>query len=87
MNIDYVDCSTKLGMYEEGCGLENLLMTWSHDEYMYQMLKNHPDCKLPDEALYAIRFHSFYPYHTSNEYLYFQNERDIKMKGSIDELK
>jgi inositol oxygenase len=29
--------NTKLGMYEEGCGLENLLMTWSHDEYMYQV--------------------------------------------------
>ena len=27
--------NTKLGIYSEGCGLENVLMSWGHDEYMY----------------------------------------------------
>ncbi|VDM34547.1 unnamed protein product, partial [Toxocara canis] len=54
-------------MYKEGCGLDNLLMTWGHDEYLYQVLKNH-NSTLPAEALYAIRFHSFYPYHTGGDY-------------------
>lgn len=26
--------STQYGMYEKGCGLENLLITWGHDEYL-----------------------------------------------------
>ena len=27
--------STKNGIYEEGCGLENVVMSWGHDDYMY----------------------------------------------------
>ncbi|VDM50502.1 unnamed protein product [Toxocara canis] len=32
--------STELGMYKEGCGLDNLLMTWGHDEYLYQFYQH-----------------------------------------------
>lgn len=74
-------------MYEPKCGLENLLVTWSHDEYLYQVLKNHPGCKLPEESLYAIRFHSFYPYHTHREYLQFESERDRRLLPAILQLK
>jgi inositol oxygenase len=38
-------------------------MSWGHDEYFYSVLQrtvNH----LPAEALYIVRFHSFYPWHT-----------------------
>ncbi|RMB90235.1 hypothetical protein DUI87_33371 [Hirundo rustica rustica] len=31
--------STECGMYQPGCGLENVLMSWGHDEYMYQVMK------------------------------------------------
>ncbi|KAG6434205.1 hypothetical protein SASPL_105828 [Salvia splendens] len=27
--------STQLGVYSEGCGLDNVLMSWGHDDYMY----------------------------------------------------
>jgi inositol oxygenase len=27
--------NTKFGAYSEGCGLENVLMSWGHDDYMY----------------------------------------------------
>ena len=26
---------TKNGIYEEGCGLENVTISWGHDDYMY----------------------------------------------------
>ena len=41
-------------MYEPNCGLDNLMMSWGHDEYLYRMLKFN-NAKLPDEALYMIR--------------------------------
>ncbi|WKY06482.1 hypothetical protein Q1695_006574 [Nippostrongylus brasiliensis] len=74
--------NTTLGMYSEGIGLENLKMCWSHDEYMYQVLLNHGST-LPEDALYAIRFHSFYPYHAHNAYTYFANEKDQLLKEAL----
>ena len=72
----------KLGIYQKNCGLENLYMTFSHDYYLYQILKQ-SDHKIPDEGLYMIRFHSFYAWHTPRNvqrgYTYFANEYDWKM--------
>ena len=36
-NPDYHNpkLNTKLGVYSEGCGLDNVLMSWGHDDYMY----------------------------------------------------
>ena len=28
---------TKNGIYQHGCGLDNLVMAWGHDEYLYQV--------------------------------------------------
>ena len=69
---------TKLGIYTENCGLDNTICSWGHDEYLYKILK-HNNCSLPDEALYIIRFHSLYSYHTNGEYKHLTNERDTKM--------
>ncbi|CAJ0565315.1 unnamed protein product, partial [Mesorhabditis spiculigera] len=77
--------TTELGMYERGCGFENLLMCWTHDEYLYQVLKNH-GTTLPEEALYAIRFHSFYPAHSHGAYKQFESERDRQLHDAIMEL-
>ncbi|KAL4708330.1 hypothetical protein ACJJTC_018448 [Scirpophaga incertulas] len=46
--------NTKYGMYGPRCGLDRLLMSWGHDEYLYQFLK-HNKTKLPEKALYMIR--------------------------------
>ncbi|KAA0200981.1 hypothetical protein HAZT_HAZT001585 [Hyalella azteca] len=46
--------NTTLGMYKEGCGLDSILMSWGHDEYMYQVLK-HNKSTLPQIALDMIR--------------------------------
>lgn len=70
--------STEYGMYAPHCGLENVLMSWGHDEYMYQVLR-HNKTTLPEEALYMIRFHSFYPWHSGGDYMHLCTEKDKKM--------
>lgn len=66
---------TQFGIYEKGCGLRNVDMSWGHDEYVYQMLK---DC-IPQEGLYMLRYHSFYAWHREGQYEYLLDEQDKKM--------
>src|SRR2546422_8765036 len=66
---------TRLGVYEEQCGLDQVSMSWGHDEYLYHVVKDY----LPTEALYMIRYHSFYPAHRDGEYAFLMNERDREM--------
>lgn len=76
-NHDYNNSAynTQYGVYEPHCGLRNVKMSWGHDEYVYQMLKDH----LPEEGLYMLRYHSFYAWHRENEYSYLLDEHDKKM--------
>jgi len=74
--------NTKYGMYSARCGLENVLMSWGHDEYLYRVL-THNKCKLPEKALYMIRFHSFYPWHTGGDYDYLCSKKDLDMKQHV----
>jgi len=67
--------STRLGIYEEGCGLDSVHVSWGHDEYLYQVVRDY----LPDEALAMIRYHSFYAAHTENQYTYLMNDRDREL--------
>ena len=62
------------GIYEEGCGLDRVDLSWGHDEYLYQAVKDY----LPEEALYMIRYHSFYPAHKEGAYSHLMNDRDRK---------
>lgn len=77
--------NTRLGIYEENCGLENVIMSWGHDEYLYRVLKANK-CYLPEEALYVIRFHSFYPWHTSGDYYHLCNNKDMEMLKWVKEF-
>jgi inositol oxygenase len=76
-NPDYFNekYNTKFGIYEENIGFDNLSFSWGHDEYLYQVLKNNKN-KLPEEALYVIRYHSFYPWHQSGAYSYLASKKD-----------
>ncbi|KAL1500975.1 hypothetical protein ABEB36_006385 [Hypothenemus hampei] len=67
--------NTKYGIYKPNCGLDNLLMSWGHDEYLYRVLK-HNKTRLPEQALKMIRFHSFYPWHTGDDYGHLMTETD-----------
>ncbi|XP_046909266.2 myo-inositol oxygenase [Dermatophagoides farinae] len=82
-NSDY---NTEYGIYQPNCGLKQVVMSWGHDEYMYQVLKNHPDCSLPEQAFYIIRFHSFYPWHTGGDYYHLCSKHDLHMLPWIREF-
>ena len=69
---------TANGMYEEGCGLDAVMCSWGHDEYLYSVLK-HNKVDLPEEALYVIRYHSLYLYHDKQQYQQFLNQKDKDM--------
>jgi len=77
--------NSKCGIYEENCGLENVFMSWGHDEYMYQVLKGN-NTTLPEEGLYMIRFHSFYPWHTGCDYTHLCNNKDREMLPWVQEF-
>jgi inositol oxygenase len=76
---------TKYGMYEPNCGISNLMMSWGHDEYMYQMLMFNK-CSIPEEGLAMIRYHSCYPWHSKNEYDHFMSEKDHDLKKWVQEF-
>src|SRR3984885_12528604 len=69
------DYQTPCGIYEEGCGLDNVLLSWGHDEYMYHMMKDY----LPEPALYMLRYHSFYAQHREGAYDHLMDEHDREM--------
>ena len=72
--------ATPLGIYEEGCGLDNVTMSWGHDEYLYQVVKD----RLPEEALYMIRYHSCYPIHKEGAYQALMSDHDRAMFRWVD---
>jgi len=74
LNPEY---KSKFGIYHEGIGMENVTLSWGHDEYLYQVCKLNGST-LPPQALNVIRYHSFYPWHTGGAYQYLMNEDDHK---------
>ncbi|KAJ7973749.1 Inositol oxygenase [Quillaja saponaria] len=78
-NPDYKNpaYNTKNGIYTEGCGLNNVAMSWGHDDYMYLVAKKN-GTTLPPAALFIIRYHSFYPLHKAGAYTYLMNEEDVE---------
>ncbi len=70
---------TREGVYEPGCGLDKVALSWGHDEYIYHVCKDY----LPEEGLYMLRYHSFYPWHRENEYDHLCNERDRALLAAV----
>lgn len=74
---------TKFGIYSQGCGIQNLILSYGHDEYLYQVLKKNKT-HLKDTFLNIIRYHSFYPWHTEKCYVEFMNgAEDQKLMDDI----
>jgi inositol oxygenase len=75
-NPDYHNpvCQTSIGIYQERCGLDNVHLSWGHDEYMYMVARDY----LPQEALWMIRYHSCYPIHKEGAYSHLLSEPDQK---------
>jgi len=71
--------NTRLGIYDENCGLRNVRMSWGHDEYLYHVFKGF----LPEPALYMIRYHSFYAWHRENAYDWLCDDHDREMLAHV----
>lgn len=76
-NPDFNDerYNTPLGVYTPNCGLRNVHMSWGHDEYVYQMLKDY----IPEPGLYMLRYHSFYSWHREGAYDHLLDDHDREM--------
>ena len=74
-DYDHPVYKTQYGVYEKGCGLRNVDMSWGHDEYVYQIMKD----RIPEEGLYMLRYHSFYAWHREGQYDYLMDDHDRKM--------
>lgn len=67
--------NTQYGIYKPNCGLRNVHMSWGHDEYVYQMMKDY----IPEPGLYMLRYHSFYAQHRENAYNHLLDDHDHEM--------
>jgi len=79
-NPDHADprFNSRCGVYQAGCGLRNVDLSWGHDEYLYHVVTQ-AGCALPEPALYMIRYHSFYPWHREEEYGHLLDNHDRQM--------
>ncbi len=71
---DHPVYSTKNGIYSEGCGLENVVMSFGHDEYLYGVIKD----LVPHEVAWTIRHHSFQS--VAEDYTHLMNDRDKELR-------
>lgn len=83
----------KTGAYKKGCGIDNLLICWGHDEYLFQILfnwlkqntefvKKNWKCTALEIRLlfYMVRFHSFYAFHREGAYKELWSKADAKLR-------
>ena len=79
---------TALRSKQQRCGKIFSAMFCAADftEYLYQVLE-HNGHNLPKEALYIIRYHSFYPWHTCGDYTHLMNNKDQEDIKWINEFK
>ena len=73
---------TENGIYEPGCGLDKVHVSWGHDEYIYYVTKDY----MPIEAQYMLRYHSFYPWHREGAYEHLCNAQDREMLYWVKEF-
>ncbi|KAJ7021312.1 DUF706-domain-containing protein [Mycena alexandri] len=73
--------STEYGVYKPHCGLDNVMLSWGHDEYLYHIMKE--QSSLPEEGLAMIRYHSFYPWHREGAYTHLTNSSDDKALAAV----
>ncbi|XP_020958661.1 inositol oxygenase 2-like [Arachis ipaensis] len=60
--------NTKNGIYTEGCGLDNVIMSWGHDEYMY----------LVSDESNKLNMHEFTALFQTGAYKHLYREEDVE---------
>jgi inositol oxygenase len=71
----YPHLQSPCGVYAPGGGLGSVHLSWGHDEYLYHVVKD----RMPEPALYMIRYHSFYAWHRERGYEHLLDEHDRRM--------
>jgi inositol oxygenase len=74
--------SARLGIYTEACGLDQVHLSWGHDEYLFHVLRDH----LPEESLYVLRYHSFYAQHRERAYDFLLDAKDRRLMEVVREF-
>lgn len=74
--------NSKYGIYKDNCGIENLFLSFGHDQYLYNVLQNNTH-RLSKKYQNIIRFHSFYPWHTHGEYKHFMIPSDYEILQNV----
>lgn len=78
--------NSDLGIYEKNCGIDNLIISFGHDEYLYQVLKQNKNHLINEKYMDIIRYHSLYPWHTGGSYKEFMNNKDEETLKNIIEF-
>ena len=73
-------------MYKPKCGIDKLLMSWGHDEYLYRVLV-HNKTKLPNQA-FSYDSLSFVLFHGTRvaTYMHFCTNEDMEMLKWINDF-
>ncbi len=74
-DVHVPEYQTKYGIYKPNCGLDNVDLSWGHDEYIYRVTRDY----LPEPAQYMLRYHSFYPAHKHGAYRHLMTDKDEQM--------
>ena len=73
---------TKYGIYEPNCGLDKVHLSFGHDGYIGEVMKNY----VPEESLYMLRYHSFYSAHRHGAYRHLMSKHDIEMLDWVNKF-
>lgn len=68
--------------YASKCGLDNCLVSFGHDEYLYRVLLE-SNTTLPAYGLKIVRYHSMYVWHQHDAYSELESEQDVLVKGWV----
>ena len=67
---------SRCGIYDEACGLEQVEFCFGHDQYLYDVLRDH----VPHAIAWTIRHHSFQS--VAAEYPHLFDARDVELRAS-----
>jgi GNAT superfamily N-acetyltransferase len=77
--------NTTNGLYDEHVGLENVLLSWTSSDYMYDMLK-HNHVRLPGEAYSILQLFPLVDWHRRGRHSSLSNETDEELKPFVAEF-
>jgi inositol oxygenase len=81
-DIHVPEYQTQYGIYEPNCGLSKVHLSFGHDGYIGEVMKNY----MPEESLYMLRYHSFYSAHRHGAYRHLMSKHDVEMLDWVNKF-